>query len=352
MSIDETKVEEFAGQVIGDMAAVVSSALVHIGHRLGLYQALAGAGPLSSDELAQRTGTHERYVREWLNNQAAGGYVDYDPDAGTYELPAEHALVLADADSPAFLAGGFDSMAAIWAVEDKIESAFQTGEGVGWHDHDPRLFAGTEAFFKPLYRASLTSEWIPALEGVEGKLRTGARVADVGCGHGASTIVLAEAYPNSTFVGFDYHDASIETARKRAAEAGVQDRVTFEVGSAKGYPGDGYDLICFFDCLHDMGDAVGAATHARQALAGDGTVMLLEPYAGDRVQDNFTPFGRAFYGFSTFFCTPNSLSQEVGLALGGQAGEARLREVFEQAGFTRFRRAAETPANLVLEARP
>lgn len=352
MSINEATVEQFIGQVITDIAAVPAAALVRIGHRLGLYRGMVGAGPVTAAQLAKRTGTHVRYVREWLNNQAAGGYVVYLPEEDAYELPDEHAMVLAEEDSPVFMAGGLDGLAALWAASDKIEEAFQTGRGVGWHEHDPLLFSGTEEFFRPAYRAHLTSEWIPALDGVEGKLRAGARVADVGCGHGASTIVMAEAFPRSRFVGFDYHEESVTIARNRASQAGVSDRVTFERASATEYPAAGYDLVCFFDCLHDMGDPIGAAAHARRALADDGTVMLIEPYAGDRVEDNLTPFGRAFYGFSTFFCTPNSLSQEVGLALGGQAGEARLREVFEEAGFRHFRRVTETPANLILEARP
>jgi SAM-dependent methyltransferase len=356
MHLDEQKVEQFVGQVIGDLGATVSSALAHIGHRLGLYRAMAGAGPLTSTELAERTGTHERYIREWLNNQAAGGYVQYDPAGGTYELPPEHAYVLADEDSPVSMAAGWEQMAAIWAVEPKLEAAFQSGDGVGWHEHDPRLFGSTEAFFKPAYRGGLIDEWIPALPGVREKLEGGGRVADVGCGHGASTILLAQAFPAATITGFDYHDSSIEAARRRAAEAGLDGdgRVSFEAVDAREYPipTGGYDLICFFDALHDFGDPVGAAGHARKALADDGTVMLVEIRAEDRTEDNLHPLGRIGYGMSTFVCTPNSLSQDVGYALGGQAGPAAIAEVFEQAGFTRFRKVAEAPVHQVLEARP
>lgn len=350
--LDEARIEQFVGVVLSDFGAGVSSALARIGHRLGLYRAMAGAGPVTSADLAERTGTSERYVREWLCNQAAGGYVSYDPATARFELPAEQAMVLADEDAPVYMAGAFDTIAALWGVQEKLEAAFQSGEGVGWHEQDPRLFPATEAFFTPQYRANLVPGWVPALEGVEGKLTAGAWVADVGCGHGATTILLAQAYPNSRFVGFDFHEASVEAARKRAAEAGVDDRVAFEIATAKDFPGDGYELVCFFDALHDLGDPVGAAAHTRQALSEDGTVLLVEPSAGDRVEDNLHALGRVGYGMSTAVCTPNSLSQEVGLALGAQAGEAAIREVFEQAGFSRFRRAAETPVHLVLEARP
>lgn len=349
---DEARVEQFIGQMLTDLGAAVSGALARIGHRLGLYRAMAGAGPMTPGELAQRTGTTERYVREWLNNQAAGGYVTYEPATGRYVLPAEHAFVLADEDSPAYMAGAFDTMAATWAVHERMEGAFQTGEGLAWHEQDPVLFAATERFFTPQYRANLVPAWIPALEGVEARLRAGARVADVGCGHGASAILLAQAYPNTEVVGFDAHQASVEVARKRAAEAGVEDRVGFEVAPAAEYPGEGYDLVCFFDALHDMGDPVGAAAHTRRALADDGTVLLVEPYAADRVEDNLNPLGRVGYGISTLVCTPGALAQPGGAALGAQAGEAALRSVFDRAGFSRFRRVAETPVHLVLEARP
>jgi SAM-dependent methyltransferase len=351
-TIDEAKLEQFVGGVVGDLGATLNTALVRIGDQLGLYRAMAGVGPLTPAELAEETDTAERYVREWLAAQAAGGYVTYDPESGTYELPPEQAMALADEQSPAFMLGGFQLAASVLADEGKLLEAFRSGEGVGWHEHDHRLFEGTERFFRPGYRANLVEAWLPALEGIEEKLGAGAKVADVGCGHGASTLIMAEAFPNSTFVGFDYHDGSIEAARKAAQEAGVSDRVSFEVASAKDYQGSDYDLVCFFDCLHDMGDPVGALEHVRESLAEDGTVMIVEPYAGDAVEDNLNPVGRVYYCASTMLCTPGSLDQEVGLALGAQAGESRLAEVADQAGFARFRRATETPLNLVLEARP
>ncbi len=350
-AVDAAKLESFMGQALGDLGAAISGLMVYLGDQLGLYKAMAGRGPITPGALAEATATDERYVHEWLNNQAAGGYVRYDPSTGTYELPPEQALALADEDSPAFLPGGFTGLVATYVDADAFVDAFRTGRGVGWHEHDPRLFLGTERLFRPGYKAFLVDEWIPALTGVDAMLRTGATVADVGCGHGASTILMAQAYPASRFVGYDYHGPSIDTARKRAAEAGVADRVRFEVASAKDYPQDSYDLIAFFDCLHDMGDPVGAAVHARRALSERGTIMLVEPYAGDRPEDNHTPVGRALYGFSTVVCTMASRAQEVGLALGAQAGEARLREIFEQAGFSTFRRAAETPMNIVYEAK-
>lgn len=313
---------------------------------------MAGAGPLTSAELAQRTGLAERYVREWLASQAAGGYVDYDAQTGRYQLSLEQAFALADENSPAFLPGAFQVATAAIRAEGKITEAFRTGNGVGWHEHDPGLFHGTERFFRPGYAAHLISSWIPALDGVEAKLKAGARVADVGCGHGASTVLMAKAYPASTFIGFDYHEPSVVRAREAAEQAGVADRVQFEVARAKDYPGRDYDFVTFFDCLHDMGDPVGAAAHVLETLKPDGTWMIVEPFAGDQVEQNLNPVGRAFYSASTLICTPASLSQEVGLALGAQAGEARLREVVTKGGFTRFRRAAETPFNLVLEARP
>ncbi|MGH2962523.1 MAG: class I SAM-dependent methyltransferase [Solirubrobacterales bacterium] len=351
-TINEDKLHEFVGSVVSDLGATMNTALIRIGDKLGLYRAMAGAGPLTPAELAERTDTAERYVREWLAAQAAGGYVAYDSETERYELPPEQAMALADEDSPAFMLGGFQIASAVLADEPKLAEAFRTGKGVGWHEHDHRLFGGTERFFRPGYRANLVEAWIPALDGVEEKLRAGAKVADVGCGHGASTIVMAQAYPNSTFVGFDYHEGSIESAREAADAAGVSDRVTFEIASAKDYPGADYDLVAFFDCLHDMGDPAGALGHVLGTLADDGTVMVVEPYAGDRVEDNLNPIGRVYYCASTMLCTPGSLDQEVGLALGAQAGEARLREVAEEAGFSRFRRATETPLNLVLEARP
>jgi SAM-dependent methyltransferase len=350
--IDQAKLEAFMGQAVTDMGACISAPLMLIGEKLGLYKAMAGAGPLTPQEVAQRSGAAERYVREWLSNQAAGGYVTYDPESERYTLPDEQALALADEDSPFYILGLYDSIASLYADEDQILEAFRSGGGMGWHEHDHRLFRGTERFFRPGYRANLVPEWIPALEGVQEKLEDGAKVADVGCGHGASTIIMAEAFPNSEFFGFDYHDASIARAREAADEAGVGDRITFEVASAKDYPGTGYDLACVFDCLHDMGDPVGASAHVLSTLAPDGTWMIVEPFAGDRVEQNLNPVGRVFYGASTMICTPASLSQEVGLALGAQAGEARLTEVLEEGGFTRVRRATETPFNLILEARP
>jgi 2-polyprenyl-3-methyl-5-hydroxy-6-metoxy-1,4-benzoquinol methylase len=323
-----------------------------MGDKLGLYRALAGAGPLTPEELAERTETNARYVREWLCNQAAGGYVEYDPATGRYTLPPEQTAALTDEGSPAYLPGFFQL--AIGSVLDspRITEAVRSGEGVGWHDHVHDVHEGCERFFRPGYNANLVSSWLPALDGVVEKLERGAKVADVGCGHGASTILMAKTYPSSTFVGSDYHAGSIETARRRAEEAGVADRVTFEVTPAAGYSGSNYDLVTMFDCLHDMGDPAGAARHVRETLAADGTWMIVEPAAGDRVEDNLNPVGRAYYGFSTLLCTPASLSQEVGLALGAQAGEARIRDVVTAGGLSRFRRAAETPFNLVFEARP
>jgi SAM-dependent methyltransferase len=350
--IDEAKLEAFMGQAVTDMGAIISAPLMVIGEKLGLYKAMARAGPLSSQEVAERSGAAERYVREWLRNQAAGGYVTYDPEGDRYTLPNEQALALADEDSPFYILGVYDSIASLYADEDQILEAFRSGGGMGWHEHDHRLFRGTERFFRPGYRANLVAEWIPALEGVQEKLERGAKVADVGCGHGASTVIMAAAFPNSEFFGFDYHDASIERAREAAVEAGVEGRITFEVASAKDYPGGGYDLVCVFDCLHDMGDPVGAAAHVLETLDYDGTWMIVEPFANDRVEENLNPVGRVFYGASTVICTPASLAQEVGLALGAQAGEARLTEVLNQGGFTRVRRATETPFNLILEARP
>jgi SAM-dependent methyltransferase len=349
--IDEGKLEAFMGQAVVDMGAVISAPLFVIGEKLGLYRAMAGAGPLSSEEVAERAGAAERYVREWLRNQAAGGYVTYDPDSDRYTLPDEQALALADENSPFYILGAYDLIASLFADEDKILKAFRSGEGMGWHEHDERLFRGTERFFRPGYRQHLVDTWIPALEGVQEKLEAGARVADVGCGHGASTIIMAQAFPNSEFAGFDYHEASIERAREAAAAAGVSERASFAVASAKDYPGEDYDLVCVFDCLHDMGDPVGASAHVLETLAPDGTWMIVEPFANDRVEDNLNPVGRVFYGASTAICTPASLSQEVGLALGAQAGEARLSDVLREGGFTRVRRATETPFNLVLEAR-
>jgi len=349
--IDQSKVEDFVHKALGDIGSALTASLVVIGDRLGLYRALAEAGPLTSTELAKKTGTTERSVREWLAAQAAAGYLTYDAKSDRYTLPAEHAVALTDEDSPACVLGGFQGMTAAMRAAPKVAEAFRTGKGLGWHEHDPELFIGVERFFRPGYNANLISAWIPALEGVEAKLKAGARVADVGCGHGASTIILAKAYPRSTFVGFDYHGPSIEQARERAKQAGVSDRVRFEIATAKTFPGT-HDLVACFDCLHDMGDPVGAAKHVHKALDPDGTWLLVEPRAGDHVHENLNPVGRLFYSVSTLVCTQASLAQEVGTALGAQAGEARLRDVVTRGGFTRVRRAAETPFNLILEVRP
>jgi SAM-dependent methyltransferase len=350
--IDQAKLDEFLGRFVGDLGAALSAALVVIGDRLGLYRAMRGGEPVSAAQLAERTGTDPRYVREWLSNQAAGGYVTYDPDGEEFFLSPEQSFALAQEGSPAFIPGAFQVATAAIKDEEKIERAFHSGDGVGWHEHHHDLFAGTERFFRPGYAANLVSSWIPALDGVQAKLQRGGRVADVGCGHGASTILMAQAFPNSEFIGFDYHRPSIEHAHQAAVEAGLDDRVRFEVASAKEYPGGPYELVAMFDCLHDMGDPVGAAAHVRDTLAPDGTWLIVEPHAGDRLQDNMNPVGRVFYGASTLICTPASRDQEVGLALGAQAGEARLRAVVTAGGFTRFRRATETPFNIVLEARP
>ncbi|GAA3347875.1 class I SAM-dependent methyltransferase [Amorphoplanes nipponensis] len=351
-ALDEAKLEAFVGQAVLDMGAAISGLLVHLGDRLGLYKTMAGAGPMTSATLAERTGTAERYVREWLANQAAGGYVVYDPAGLTYELPAEQAMVVANEDSPVFLAGAFETIAACYADHAVLLDAFRTGAGIGWHAHDERLFSGVVRLFRPGYAAHLVSEWLPALDGVVDKLRAGARVADVGCGYGASTIIMARAFEHSTFAGFDIHQPSIRSARAAAAEAGLRTRATFDVAAAQDLPGHGYDLVCLFDTLHDMGDPVGAARRIRQALAPDGTLLLVEPNAGDALEQNLNPVGRTFYGLSTAVCTPGSLAQEVGLGLGAQAGEHRLAAVLGEAGFSRVRRVAETPFSIVLEARP
>ncbi len=349
-TIDQTKLDEFMGRFVGDLGAALSAALVVIGDRLGLYRAMAEEPGVTPEELAERTGTDARYVREWLSNQAAGGYVSYSD--GRFSLTPEQSLALAQEGSPAFVPGAFQLATSLVKDEEKIAAAFETGAGVGWHEHHHDLFQGTERFFRPGYAANLISSWIPALEGVQAKLESGALVADVGCGHGASTILMAEAFPRSEFVGFDYHQESIDHARRVAREAGLDGRVSFEVAPAKGYPGEGYDFVAMFDCLHDMGDPVGAARHVFDTLDPDGAWMIVEPFAGDRLEDNLNPVGRVYYGASTLVCTPASRDQEVGLALGAQAGEARLRDVVTAGGFTRFRRATETPFNLVLEARP
>jgi 2-polyprenyl-3-methyl-5-hydroxy-6-metoxy-1,4-benzoquinol methylase len=352
MAIDMDKLHEFLVKAVTDFGATFHAALVRIGDKLGLYKGLAAGGPQTSAELAKRTGTSERYVREWLLCQAAGGYVTYDPASGKFHLSDEQAFALADENSPAFLPGAFQVALASVKAEEQIAERFKTGKGMGWHEHHPELFVGTERFFRPGYAANLLSGWIPALEGVDAKLKSGGRVADVGCGLGASTILMAKAYPKSEFIGFDYHQGSIDSAKQRAKEAGVADRIKFEMAMAKDFPGNDYDFVTFFDCLHDMGDPAGAASHVHKALKKDGTWMIVEPFAGDKPEENFNPIGRAFYGASTLLCTPASLSQEVGLALGAQAGEKRMRDVVTSGGFTRFRRATQTPFNLIYEARP
>jgi SAM-dependent methyltransferase len=351
-AVDVDKLHAFVFRAVEEVGATLNAALVVMGDRLGLYRGLAGAGGLTPSQLADRTGTAERYVREWLNAQAAGGYVAYDPDSETYSMEPEQAVALTDADSPAFLPGFFQ--VALGSVTDspRITEAARTGDGIGWHEHAHDVHEGCERFFRPGYNANLVTDWLPSLDGVVDKLTRGAKVADVGCGHGASTILMAQAFPNSTYVGSDYHEGSIAVARTRAEHAGVDDRVQFQVAQAAAYAGTGYDLVTMFDCLHDMGDPVGAARHVRSTLAPDGTWMIVEPRAGDAVEDNLNPVGRVYYGFSTLLCTPASLSQEVGLALGAQAGEARIRDVVLTAGFNHFRRAAETPFNLVFEVRP
>ncbi|MGB8580588.1 MAG: class I SAM-dependent methyltransferase [Candidatus Sulfotelmatobacter sp.] len=351
MAVNTDKLHELLGKAIVDFGATFHAALVRVGDKLGLYKALATGGPQTPAELAKRTGTAERYVQEWLCNQAAGGYVTYDGQAEKFSLSEEQAFTLADENSPAFLPGMFQVALAAIKAEEQITERFKTGKGLGWHEHHPELFVGTERFFRPGYAANLIASWIPALEGVTEKLQQGATVADVGCGLGASTILMAKSYPKSTFFGFDYHDKSIETAKERAKDAGVGDRIQFKVAKAKDYPGENYDFITFFDCLHDMGDPAGAAAHVRSTLKKDGTWMIVEPSAGDKLEDNLHPIGRAFYGASTLLCTPASLSQEVGLALGAQAGEKRLRKVVTAGGFKTFRKATQTPFNLIFEAR-
>ncbi len=350
-ALDPSKLDEFLGRAINDMGAAIHSPLLVIGERLGLFKAMADAGPVTPAELAERTGTHARYVQEWLNANAASGYVTYDAATKKYSLTPEQAFTLANEDSPAYLPGFFIAATSVARDLDKLENAFKTGEGVGWHEHHATLFEGTEKFFRPGYNANLVSSWIPSLDGVQAKLERGARVADVGCGHGASTIIMAKAYPKSKFFGFDYHSGSIERARHLADQGGVGERISFDVSSAKAYPGNDYDLVTFFDCLHDMGDPAGASKHVYESLAADGTWMIVEPFAHDDVEKNLNPIGRIFYSASTMICTPASLAQEVGLGLGAQAGEARLREVVMSGGFPHFKRATETPFNLIFEAR-
>ncbi|SEA12442.1 class I SAM-dependent methyltransferase [Paraburkholderia sartisoli] len=352
MQIDQDKLQNFMGRMVGEFGAVASAPLILLGDRLGLYKAMAGQGPMTAAQVAEAAQVNERYVREWLLAQAAAGFLRYDAAADAFELEDEEALCFADETSPVFVPGFFQVAESMFRDVHKLEGAFRTGLGLGWHQHDHSLFRGTERFFRPGYAANLCSAWIPALDGVEAKLKAGgAKVADVGCGHGASTVLMAQAYPNTTFVGFDYHEPSIQRARQLAGETGVRDRVTFEVGSAKEFPGNDYDLVAFFDCLHDMGDPVGAAAHVRQSLKPGGTWMIVEPFANDNAADNMNPVGRIFYSASTMICTPASFAQEGQMGLGAQAGEARLRDVVTKGGFTQFRRATETPFNLVLEAR-
>lgn len=350
-ALDMDKLNAFIGQFVGDLGAAVHAGMVVIGEQLGLYKALAG-GPLSSAELAAKTHTDERYVREWLSSQAAGGYVTYNEKTDKFRLSEEQAFALADEDSPAYLPGAFQLALGSLAAVPRIAESFRTGAGMGWHEHDDGVFHGCEKFFRPGYAANLVSSWIPALDGVKEKLEAGARVADVGCGKGASTLLMAKSFPKSQFFGFDYHDKSIQAARESARRQGVADRVSFEVAKAKEFPGKDYDFVAVFDCLHDMGDPVGAAKHVRQSLRKDGTWMIVEPFANDGLKDNLNPVGRVYYSFSTLLCTPCSRSQEVGLCLGAQAGEKQIRQVLTSAGFGRFRRATETPFNIVYEARP
>jgi len=348
---NEEKLNALLGKMVGDLGAITTGAAVLLGDRLGLFAALAEGGKMTAAKLAGKTGTQERLVREWLSAQAAAGYVEYDEATDSFYLSPEQEQVFVNEDSPAFMAGAFEVVSTLWLDEEKVRQAFRSGKGLGWHDHSTCLFRGTERFFRPGYNANLIGSWLPALEGVVEMLEQGADVADVGCGHGASTVLMAKAFPNSRFVGFDYHAPSIERARASAKEAGVAGNTRFEVAAAKDFPGT-YDLIAFFDCLHDMGDPAGAAKHVRQALKPDGTWMIVEPFAHDSLAANLNPVGRIYYAASTFICTPASLSQEVGLGLGAQAGEARLRKVVTSGGFTRFRRATETAFNMVLEARP
>ena len=351
MAVNEAALHKLMEKMLGDLGAAMGAALVIAGDKLGLYRAIAGAGPIDSVELARKTGCDERYVREWLAQQAAAGYLEYQSATGRYLMTPEQELVFATEGSPAFMPGAFELVGAIIRDEPKIREAFKSGRGVGWHEHDAALFSGTERFFRPAYAAHLLTQWIPALEGVREKLERGARVADVGCGHGVTSILMAKAFPRSTFVGFDYHQPSLDRATVAAREAGVGGNLSFQRAMAKDYPGK-FDLVAFFDCLHDMGDPVGASAHVLQTLEKDGTWMIVEPFAHDRLEETLTPVGRLSYAASTMVCTPVSRSQEVGLALGTQAGEKRIREVVTKGGFTRFRRVAETPFNMIFEARP
>jgi SAM-dependent methyltransferase len=348
--IDPDKLMGFVFRAVDEVGATLNTALAVMGDKLGYYRLLA-EGPLTATQLAERSGTGEHYAREWANAQAAGGWVTYDPSSGQYTLPPEHANALTDESSPAYLPGFFQIALGTVRDTDRILAAAASGDGVGWHDHNSDVHAGCERFFRTMYNAHLVDEWLPALDGVVAKLQRGAKVADIGCGHGASTSLMARTYPASRFFGSDYHSASIEIARGRARESGVDDRLQFEVASAQEFTGNGYDLVTTFDALHDMGDPIGAARHVHDSLADDGTWMIVEPAAGDHIEDNLNPVGRAYYGFSTLLCTPCSLAQDVGLALGTQAGPARIKDVTTSAGFTRFQIVAQTPFNNVLEVR-
>lgn len=351
MELNETKLHEFLGKMVVEMGAAANGALIIMGDKLGLYKSLASNGPMTSDQLSESTGTTERYVREWLSAQAASGYIEYDAEGEKFSMTPEQVAVFGDEESPVLMTGAFYGISSMYHDQPKIEHAFRSGEGVSWGAHTSCLFCGTEKFFRPSYKANLVSSWIPALDGVKEKLQKGAKVADVGCGHGVSTVVMAQAFPNSEFIGYDFHEASLEHASALAKEEGVSN-ISFKMASSKTFPATGYDLVTFFDCLHDMGDPVGACAHVVKALKPDGTCMIVEPFANDTLQENLNPVGRAFYAFSTMICTPSSISQEVGLGLGAQAGEKRLKDVALSGGFSRFRRAAETPFNLILEARP
>ena len=350
--VDEGKLHQFIGQMLGDLGGAASISMVRIGDALGLYRTLHTKGSMTCGELAKEAGVNERYLREWLSHQAASNYLNYEPASGKFTLPPEQAMVFADEDSPVSMLGGFDLMASLIDAQPKVQAAFKSGGGVGWDDHTGCMFCAVARFFRPGYYNNLVASWLPALDGVVAKLEHGANVAVVGCGHGWSTVLMAKAFPNSTFVGYDFHPSSIENARAHAREHGVSDNARFEVAKAKEFPGTGFDLVTFFDCLHDMGDPAGAAAHVRQSLKPDGTWMIVEPMAGDRLEDNLNPVGRLFYAGSTMICVPTSLSQEVGAALGAQAGEAKLREVITGGGFRSVRRATETPFNMILEARP
>jgi 2-polyprenyl-3-methyl-5-hydroxy-6-metoxy-1,4-benzoquinol methylase len=351
MTIDQHKLDALAGRLLGDLSAGYGGVMASLGDKLGLYRAMAGSGPLSSHEVARRSGCSERYVREWLNSQVAGGYIAYHPSSATYELTPEQAAILADDTSPVFLPHAWQVVASMWADEAKTLHAFRTGEGVSWGEHSEGLYCGVAAFYRNCYTASLVSEWLPTLTGVTAKLEKGAKVADVGCGHGHSTVLMAKAYPESRFWGFDVHEESITIARRVAREAGVEKRVTFEVARADDFARHGYDLICFFDCLHDMGRPIAAARHARSAMAEDGTIMLIEPCAGDRVEDNINPVGRLYYAASTTLCCAHAISENGTHVLGAQAGPSRLEAVLRSAGLGTVRQAARTPFNLIIEAR-